>query len=51
MVTIACIQVVPFFAGVQTKMSPGRCSKSAHRRLSETMCRYSRAGCHMGLSL
>jgi hypothetical protein len=32
--TMVCIQVVPHFGGVHTKMSPARPSKSAQRRLS-----------------
>ena len=31
---IACIHVVPDFGGVQTKISPARCSKSTQRALS-----------------
>jgi hypothetical protein len=37
--TIVCIQVVPHFAGVQTKMSSGRGVKPAQRRLSATAVR------------
>ena len=32
--TMACVHVVPHFGGVHTKMSPGRGSNPAQRRLS-----------------
>ncbi len=41
--TIACIHVVPHFAGVHTTMSPGRKAKRSQRRLSDITLRYSRS--------
>jgi hypothetical protein len=40
--TIVCIHVVPHLEGVHTNTSPGRGTKFCHRRLSETIVRYSR---------
>jgi hypothetical protein len=37
--TMTWVQVVPHFGGVQTKMSPGRGSKRAQRRLSKRAVR------------